>query len=467
MTRIGRLCCLLFAAGVPAILAPPAWAEPLTPEIARTQTAEAFTLLYPSLGIYRIIYTAAVDEKSLEWQAPFNRFSHQARLVWPATPTARANTDVLVSSAALDLRREPLVLSVPALPRERYFSFHLVDLGARSFGRLDSAGESQSARNYLVAGPGWKGRTPKGIEEVFRATANFALITGRTAVNGAGDLSAASGVIRQYTLTPLSAFQKRKAPPVPPRLNFPPYDAARAGSAAFVVYANFLLGQSAIPPEQKSLLGRFRALGLYPGRHFDPERLEPDIRRAMDEGVAAAHARIDAEVPRLSPHRNGWSLTGSALAQPEAPRDAPLIRAAAAAIGLWDESLAVIYASDGIADDKGDPLNAFRHNYTLRFAADQLPPVDGFWSVTAYALPGERLVANTMDRYSVGSRSPGLKYDKDGSLTLYIQYKPPAGEREANWLPAPNGLFSLTLRMYSPKPESLSPPYAPPPVRRP
>lgn len=467
MTLLRRLCCLLFAAGIPVIVAPPAWAEPLTPEIARTRTAEAYTLLYPSLRIYRTIYASAVDEKSPEWQAPFNQFSHQARLVWPAAPSARANVDVLVSSAALDLRREPLVLSVPALPRERYFSFHLLDIGARSFGRLDSAGESQLARNYLVAGPGWKGRNPKGIEAIFRATANFALITGRTAVNGPADLSAASGVMRQYTLTPLSVFQKKKAPPAPPRLTFPAYDKAQGGSAEFLTYANFILGQSAIPPEQKALLGKFRILGINPGQRFDAGRFDPAIRRAMDEGVDTAHARIEAEVPRLSPQRNGWSLTGAALAQPDAMNGAPLVHAAAASIGLWEESLALIYAPQGIADDKGDSLNAFRHNYTLTFAANQLPPVNGFWSLTAYALPGEHLVANTLGRYSLGSRSPGLKYDNDGSLTLYIQFKPPAGEREANWLPAPNGPFSLTLRMYSPKPQSLSPPYAPPPVRRP
>jgi len=468
MTR-ARLCLsrALAAAAAVFVLTGQAAPAPVTPEDARAQAEEALILVYPMLQVYREIHAAAIDEKSPGRRTPFNKFSHQTQLVYPASQATRPNNDVLVSRAALDLRREPLVLGVPALPRERHFSFHLLDLNARGFGRADSAGESQLARNYLIAAPGWKGRTPKGIHEVFRATANFALITGRTAVNDPQDLPAASGVLSQYTLTPLSEFLGAKAPRAAPKLTFPPYDAAEAGSAGFIAYANFLLGQSAIPPERKTLLGKFRPIGLNPGRRFEAAKMKPEIRNAVDDGAAAALARIDAEVPRLSARRNGWSLTGSALVKPEEEEEKPLLRAAAAMDGLWDGTLAVIYAPQALADDKGETFNAFGHNYTLKFTKEQLPPAEGFWSVTMYGLPGERLVANAPGRHALGSRSPDLKYDKDGSLTLYIQYKSPGGDRESNWLPAPNGPFSLALRIYAPKPEALNPPYAPPPVRRP
>jgi len=458
---------LLGAAGTVFLLAAPASAAALEPEGARAQAEEAFILLYPALEVYRAIDSTSLDDKSSEWRAPLNRFSHQTQLIYPASPVRRPNNDVLVSTAALDLRREPLVLSIPALPRQRHFSFYMVDINGRAFGLVDSAGKSQLARDYLIANPAWKGHKPKGISEVFRATANFALITGRTVVDGARDLPAASGVLRQYTLTPLSEFLGAKAPRAPPKLKFPPYDPTKAASAGFITYANFLLSQTAISPEHKALLKKFRPIGLYPGRSFDADKLNPAIRQAMDDGVAAALARIEAATPELSARRNGWSLTGSALERLEPPDESPLVRAAAAMLGLWDESVAVVYTAEGLTDEKGEAFSAFRHNYTLIFPKDQLPPADGFWSLTIYAFPSERLVENSVNRYSVGSRSPDLKYETDGSLTLYIQYKSPGGDREANWLPAPNGPFALTLRMYSPKTEALSPPYAPPPVRRP
>jgi hypothetical protein len=140
-----------------------------------------------------------------------------------------------------------------------------------------------------------------------------------------------------------------------------------------------------------------------------------------------------------------------------------LARAVAAMMGLYGNDAAEAYYPVGVADASGSPLDGSKHDYVLRFDADALPQVSAFWSMTMYGLPDQLMVANPIERYSIGDRSQ-LRYDKDGSLALYIQHESPGPKRESNWLPAPDGPFSLQFRMYLPKPDALDPLYLPPPV---
>ena len=114
-------------------------------------------------------------------------------------------------------------------------------------------------------------------------------------------------------------------------------------------------------------------------------------------------------------------------------------------------------------DGQDRPLTG-QFNYVLRF--QQTPPVEAFWSVTMYDAKSQMLVENPIQRYSIGDRTQGLKFDEDGSLTLYIQHESPGKEKESNWLPAPADAFTLTLRAYDPKPELLEGKYVVPPVER-
>ena len=113
-------------------------------------------------------------------------------------------------------------------------------------------------------------------------------------------------------------------------------------------------------------------------------------------------------------------------------------------------------------DASGELLDGNKH-YELRFETQ--PPVDEFWSVTMYSLPDFYLVENPVGRYSIGDRTPGLRYGEDGSLTLTIQHdEPDDPEARANWLPAPAGRFRPILRMYEPKAAVLDGDYALPPI---
>jgi hypothetical protein len=101
-------------------------------------------------------------------------------------------------------------------------------------------------------------------------------------------------------------------------------------------------------------------------------------------------------------------------------------------------------------DGKGELFDGSKHNYAITFAADQIPPTKYFWSWTMYKMPQRWLVDNPINRYAIGSATPGLKKGKDGSITIYFQAKSPGKDKESNWLPAPEGPFWIVLRTYGP-----------------
>jgi hypothetical protein len=161
---------------------------------------------------------------------------------------------------------------------------------------------------------------------------------------------------------------------------------------------------------------------------------------------------------------HGWAGIDGIFGPGEMMRSKYLARALAAMIGLYGNDAAEAYYPIGNRDGSGDPLDGSKHRYMMRFEKEELPQVDAFWSMTMYGFPDQLMVANPINRYSIGDRSK-LLYAEDGSLTIYIQHESPGKQKARNWLPAPNGPFSLQFRMYLPKPEALDPLYLPPPVR--
>ena len=186
----------------------------------------------------------------------------------------------------------------------------------------------------------------------------------------------------------------------------------------------------------------------------------------MDEGVAAALAKIEAEGANLGDRRNGWMLTEASFGTRDAMQGRYLRRAGAAALGLWGNDLEEAFYPETSIDADGEALDASKHDYVVHFAAEELPPVKSFWSLSMYNLPQQHFIHNSIDRYLLGDNTKGVVYGEDGSLTVYLQHESPGKDKESNWLPAPDGLFSLQMRCYWPEPESLDPLYVPPAVRK-
>jgi len=250
------------------------------------------------------------------------------------------------------------------------------------------------------------------------------------------------------------------------------YDPDKAKSAAFLDLFNFLLQQLVIAPEEKELFERFAQIGVQPGHRAASLDLEPKVRNAIEAGVG--EALFEIQTAAADPRRlegvqvradRGWQGTKGMFGNGTEMRGRYLARAVAAMVGLYGNDALEAYYPIGSADAGGNPYDASEHQYVMRFDKDEMPKVEAFWSMTMYSLPEQLMVANPIDRYSIGDRSK-LRYAKDGSLTIYIQRESPGKKRESNWLPAPDGPFSLQFRMYLPAPEALRDPlYLPPPVK--
>jgi len=125
------------------------------------------------------------------------------------------------------------------------------------------------------------------------------------------------------------------------------------------------------------------------------------------------------------------------------------------------EAIYLVYRTDS----GGNELNAKDKSYTIYFSLQELPPVNAFWSLTMYNLPQSLLVENPINRYLINSPMlPDLKKDAKGGITIYIQYKSPGKDKESNWLPAPDGPFWMTLRLYWPKEAALDGSWKQPPI---
>ncbi len=433
----------------------------------RARAEEAYVFAFPILEQYKMLFAMALFEGSGAYEAPLNVLNRGANLLGPEyTLIVRPNNDTFYGGAWLDLRAEPMVLSVPAVSLDRYDAFQLIDLYTHNFDYVGSRATGSEAGKYLIAGPRWTGEAPDGIDGVIRSETELVMALVRTAVFGADDVDDAVAVQEGYGVVPLSTFTGETAPPAAPEIVLPPYNPEQARSAGFITYVNALLPYFELHPSEIEMWQRFEAIGIGADEPFELESLDPDVREAIDAGVAAALERIKAEALSLGRVENGWTLIESSFGTREAVQGRYLRRAGAAFFGLWGNTLDEAYYPSADLDADGEPLDGSQHNYVLHFAADELPPARAFWSVSMYRLPEQHFIHNPIDRYTIGDRTEGLRYGEDGSLTVYIQKDSPDADRESNWLPAHDGPFSFTMRIYWPDPDALDPLYVPPAIEK-
>jgi hypothetical protein len=444
------------------------------PDLLETRAIaeEAYVYGFPMIAAYKAMYQFNVDPSSSQYKGPFNRITSEASVATPRdTAIVTPNSDTPYSMLQMDLRAEPMVLCVPAVEASRYYSVQLVDLYTFNYGYIGSRATGSDEGCYLVAGPGWTGEAPPGIAKTFRSETQFSLAIYRTQLFGPSDLDAVKEVQAGYTAHTLSAFLGQPAPPQPPRPAFPRFS-DDAFKTAFPAYLDFLLQFCPEVPEERELRARLASIGIGPGRTFDFADLSPEHKAAVGLAIEEGYKKIERARDEIGKNIDGWQV-GSAFGDRAFYAGNFLLRAAAALAGVYGNDAAEAMYPLARHDADGQPLDGSQHDYTLTFAADQLPPVNAFWSVTMYDGRTQLLVENPIDRYLVNSAMlPQLKKNADGSLTLAIQRDSPGGDREGNWLPAPDGPIYLVMRLYWPKetPPSILPPgsgtWQPPPLHR-
>jgi hypothetical protein len=335
----------------------------------------------------------------------------------------------------------------------------LCDGNTYNYGYIGSRATGNEAGDYLVVGPDWKGETPPGIKKVFRSTTQFALAGYRTQLFNPEDMPNVIKIQAGYKVQPLSEYLSQPAPPVAPVVSFPKINAEMV-KTGFFDYLDFALQFAPAGPEEKEIRAKLARLGIGAGKKFDIKDLSPEQQEQVGLGMKDGAAKIEQYLESGQKNINGWKV-GSLFGDAAFFNGDWLKRAAAAKGGIYgNDAIEAMYPFTKTLAD-GEVLDASKHNYTLTFAADQFPPVNAFWSVTMYDGKTQLLIKNPINRYLINSPMlPDMKKNDDGSVTLYIQKDTPGADKEANWLPAPDDLIYLVMRLYWPKetPPSILPP---------
>jgi hypothetical protein len=456
---------IALAIGALAITAAPATAEQLTPAEARAIAKEATIYGFPLVDSYRVQYSYFVDRGGDQFKAPWNTLVNNARVYTPAdTAIQTPNSDTPYSSLGADLRAEPLVISVPAIDKDRYYSLQFIDMYTFNFAYVGSRATGNGAGDFLLAGPNWHGETPPGIKQVIRSGTEFAFVLYRTQLFGPDDIENVKKIQAGYKVQPLSQFLGKPAPPAPPAIDFikPLSPEAERTSPEFFNVLNFVLQFCPPNPAETEIMDRFAKLGIGPHGTFDAKALSPEMLKAVQDGMADAWTEF--KTYKETELDTGKRTSANAFGTREFLSGDYLARFSGAVLGIYgnskDEAIYPLY----FVDSAKKALSG-ANRYELRFAPGDLPPVNAFWSLTLYELPSSLLSANPLHRYLINSPMlPGLKRDDDGGVTLAIQHADPGGDEQANWLPAPAGPFFVAMRLYWPKPDALDGRWQAPPL---
>jgi hypothetical protein len=432
------------------------------PGIAETKAIaeEAFIYGLPIVMNYAVMYEYAVDTKSSQFKAPFNQIYNMTRVATPAdTAIITPNSDTPYSVLWLDLRAEPVVISVPAVPKPRYYAVQLTDANTYNYGYIGSRATGTEAGDYMVVGPDWKGDTPAGIKKIFASTTPFSITVIRTQLFNPADMPNVEKVQAGYKAQPLSAYLKQPAPPAAPKVEFLP--ATTEGiKKNFYEYLEAALQFVPVTDENKAIRAKLASIGIGPGKPFEFKDLSLEHKAAVLLAMKEGDDKVDKFLAGGMKSVNGWNI-GSFFGDSAFYKGDWLKRAGAAKGGIYGNDAAEAAYPFTRVDGKGETLDGSKHDYTITFAKGQLPPVNAFWSVTMYDGKSQLLIANPINRYLINSPMlPGMKKNADGSLTLYIQKDSPGKAQESNWLPAPNGPIYLVMRLYWPRdtPPSILPP---------
>jgi len=438
----------------------------VTPTEARAIAKEACIYGFPMVDNYRILYAYFVDPKNPDFKAPWNQLVNIPRVFTPEDKAVQTpNSDTPYSWIGLDLRAEPIVFTVPAIEKERYFSVQLIDLYTYNFAYIGSRTTGNDGGSYLIAGPKWKGVLPKGIKKIIRSDTELAMALFRTQLINPADLDNVKRIQERYLVQPLSAFLGKPPPKAAPAINFmkPITPDAEKTSPEFFTLLNFTLQFAPTQPSEKELMARLAKIGIGAGKTFDASKLSPPMQKAVEDGMVDAWAAFAG----LKKHiEMGKVSSGELFGTRSYLNDNYLYRMAGAVLGIYGNSKQEAMYPAYYVDAAGQKLDG-ANRYTLRFAPGQLPPVNAFWSMTMYEQPASLLVANPLNRYLLNSPMlPQFKRDADGGLTLLIQNESPGKDMEANWLPSPKGPFSMIMRLYFPKPEALEGKWVAPPLNK-
>ena len=394
-------------------------------------------------------------------RGPENTFNHFKTFPDPNfTDFTVPNVDTLYSTAYVDLSNGPLVVTVPPLA-DRYYSIQFADAYTNNYHYIGSRLNETTGGNYLLTGPGWEGTVPSGLKQIQSPT-NASFVAVRILVNNPQDVPTVNAIQDKFILTPLSAFESGETVtnsnsstlatgsnsttvPVSPKPEFMPVTGIKIYDEIGRYMAN-----NPPPQNDSAVVAKFKTIGIGPGLTPSTQANET-IRQALENGIVEGEKLMDSRIKAVELNINGWSILGMQVNGSEITNNLGkygtdyLSRAAQTKDGIFPHSAEEALYPSTFVDSANQTLSG-ANKYVLHF--DEPPPVREFWSLTIYNNESY-LVDNPIDRYAIGDRTPGLVYNEDGSLDIYVQHDNPGPDKEPNWLPAPSGDFKLNMRLYA------------------
>jgi hypothetical protein len=359
------------------------------------------------------------------------------------------NADTLYTQVWLDVAKEPWVVSIPDL-NGRYALFPMLSGWTDVFQVPGKRTTGTGAQKYAITGPGWSGTLPAGVTE-YKSPTGMVWLLGRIYCTGTPeDYKVVHALQDKVTAVPLSAYGKPYKPE--PGTVDSSVDLKKSvrdrvhdldGNAYFKLFAELLKTN---PPaaDDASMVAALAKIGIVAGQDFDAAKLDPAVGKAVAGAPKPAQEKIMGHFKQAGTFENGWIFTTKAGVYGVDY----LQRALITAIGLGaNRPQDAIYPTSE-TDAEGKPYSG-ANKYVVHFEKGQMPPVDGFWSMTMYNAE-YFFVDNPLNRYNVSSRSK-FKTNADGSVDVYIQNESPGKDKESNWLPAPKEKFVLMMRLYWPK----------------
>jgi hypothetical protein len=444
----------------------------MTPGYAKTVAQMAYVWGWPLVNLHnrRLMYSQ-VPAKGLLGPMPVAPVNELAMLADYIDPNIRVvahpNQDVVYGFGMLALDKEPVVVQIPDFG-DRYWMYEVADQRTDSFAEAAKIYGTMPGF-YLVVGPNWNGSKPKGIAAIWRSPTDTGVVIPRVFMaDTAEDRAAIQPVLGQIMMYPLSKFTGKMQTidwKNLPKLPMPKSDASSSkdgGETPWVHPDNFFkqLGQvlDEVPPlpGEESLYGQFRAL-------LATATADPAISKVLQQTARDSEEQIVDPLFFLSnvgvriAHHWTRPLNNAAFGTDY------LTRLAVSKSNIFTNNKRETSYLYQYLDGDGNRLTG-RNAYTLTFPAGQTPPATGFWSLTMYDKK-HFFVPNEIKRFSTGTKNTELKYNPDGSLTIYIQHEKPASDKIGNWLPAPEDEFAMTIRAYGPKVDLIEGKWSPPAVK--
>lgn len=430
--------------------APPAPAADLAPADAARIAEQAYVYGYPlvTMEMTRRVMTNVAEPEAT--RAPMGHLLRLRKYPTAAYKDVTApNADTLYTTAWIDVGEEPWILSLPDA-HDRYYLFPMLDAWTDVFEVPGKRTTGTGPQKYAITGPNWQGTLPEGVTQ-YKSPTSLVWILGRIYCTGTPeDYAAVHKMQDEISLVPLSSYGKSYTPPpgkVDSSIDMKTAVREQVNALDTAAYFNLLAAlMKDNPPAaaDASIVADMAKLGIKPGQPFDFAALEPAVQAALKNVPQTSFKRIMAHFADAGEHINGWTFTtktgvyGTDYLQ----------RALVTAIGLGaNRPQDAVYPTTESAAD-GEPYSG-AHRYVMHFPKGQLPPVNGFWSLTMYN-EDYFFVDNPLNRYTLSARND-LKKNADGSVDLYLQHENPGPDKESNWLPAPAGRFIPMLRLYWPK----------------